>query len=116
MVLVFLYLSYLVVLFQIVADLFRDHRLSGWRKALWILLLIILPVVAALVYLVVRGRGMALRQQVRAEAGANSTEDHLRTLAGAPDPAKQSSDAKALLDPGTISDQEFAVLKTKALA
>ncbi|MDO5744363.1 MAG: SHOCT domain-containing protein [Micrococcaceae bacterium] len=116
LVVVFLYLSYLVVLFQIVGDLFRDSRLNGWLKALWILLLIILPVLTALVYLVVRGRGMALRQQIRTEAAVSSTEDYLRTLASAPEPAKQIADAKALLDSGTITSEEFAVLKAKALA
>ncbi|MDQ0093865.1 hypothetical protein [Paeniglutamicibacter psychrophenolicus] len=116
LIVVFLYLSYLVVMFQIVSDLFRDAGLSGWLKALWILLLIALPVLTALVYLVVRGRGMALRQQTRAQEAVASTEDYLRSLAGPPEPARQISEAKALLDSGTISESEFAGLKAKALA
>ena len=116
LIVVFLYLSYLVVMFQIVSDLFRDAALSGWLKALWILLLIALPVLTALVYLVVRGRGMALRQQTRAQEAVASTEDYLRSLAGTPEPARQISEAKALLDSGTISEAEFAGLKAKLLA
>lgn len=116
LIVVFLYLSYLVVMFQIVSDLFRDSALGGWLKALWILLLIALPVLTALVYLVVRGRGMALRQQTRAQEAVASTEDYLRSLAGTPEPARQISEAKALLDSGTISEAEFAALKAKALA
>lgn len=104
-----------MVLFQIVSDIFRDSRLGGGWKALWILLLIVLPVLTAFVYLVVRGRGMASRRQVHTETAVNSTEDYLRTRASAPDPAKQISHAKALLDAGTVSNEEFTVLKAKAL-
>ena len=52
---------YLVVLFQIVVDLFRDENLSGWWKALWIIFLIIVPFLSALIYVIARGRGMAER-------------------------------------------------------
>jgi len=62
MVYSFFFVAYLMVLFQVVADLFRDKQLSGWWKALWILFLIFLPVLTALVYLIARGRGMAQRQ------------------------------------------------------
>ena len=65
----FFFIAYLIVLFQIVADLFRDRELSGWWKALWIVFLILLPVLTSLVYLVARGRGMAERQA----AGVPST-------------------------------------------
>lgn len=116
LIVVFLFLSYLLVMFQIVGDLFRDSELSGWWKALWILLLIALPVLTSLVYLVVRGRGMALRQQTRVEDAVTSTEQYLRGLAGAPEPARQISEAKALLDSGTISKEEFDILKSRALA
>lgn len=116
LIVIFLYLSYLVVMFQIVADLFRDSELGGGLKALWILLLIVIPVLSALVYLVLRGRGMALRQAARAQEAVTSTEDYLRSVAGAPGPARQISDAKELLDAGTITEAEFSMLKAKALA
>ena len=99
-----------------ISDLFRDASLSGWLKALWILLLIALPVLTALVYLMVRGRRMALRQLTRAQEAAASTEGYLGLLAGTPEPARHIFEAKALLDSRTISEDEFAGLKTKALA
>lgn len=111
----FLYLSYLIVLFQIVADLFRDRELSGWLKALWFLLLVFIPVITALVYLITRGKGMALRQEVRAQQAVAGAETYIREVAGV-SPAQQISDAKALLESGTITEDEFAALKAKALA
>lgn len=116
LIVIFLYLSYLVVMFQIVSDLFRDSELGGGWKAMWILLLIVLPVLSALVYLVLRGRGMALRQQLRAQEAVTTTEDYLRSVAGTPGPVRQISEAKGLLDSGTITEAEFSVLKAKALA
>lgn len=111
----FLYLSYLIVLFQIVADLFRDRELSGWLKALWFLLLVFIPVLTALVYLITRGKGMAIRQEVRAQQAVAGAETYIREVAGV-SPAQQISDAKALLDAGTITEAEFGALKAKALA
>ena len=116
MIVIFFFLSYLVVMFQIVGDLFRDSDLSGWIKALWILLLIALPVLTSLVYLVLRGSGMALRQESRAEQAATSTTNYLRSVTGTSDPAKQIFEAKSLLDSGTITEAEFGILKAKALA
>lgn len=53
---------YLMILFHILGDLFRDKELSGWWKALWVIALIIFPFLTALIYLIARGRGMAERQ------------------------------------------------------
>jgi len=52
-------------LLTIIGDLFRDHQLSGWWKAVWILFLIFIPFVTALVYLIARGKGMADRRDCR---------------------------------------------------
>src|SRR5690349_16604434 len=59
----FVFVAYLFVLFYILTDLFRDHQLSGWWKALWIIFLIFAPYLTALVYVIARGKGMAERQQ-----------------------------------------------------
>ena len=45
-------LIWLMILFHILSDLFRDHSLSGVTKTLWVLFLVFLPFLAALVYLV----------------------------------------------------------------
>ncbi len=116
MVYSFFFVAYLMVLFQIIADLFRDRELSGWWKALWIIFLIFLPVITALVYLIARGRGMAQRQLEGAVKAQHDTESYIREVAAPAAPADQIASAKALLDAGTIAPAEFERLKAKALA
>ena len=111
----FVFIAYLLVLFQIVVDLFRDSELGGFAKALWIIGLIFLPVMTALVYIIARGRGMAERQRAAVQRAKSDTETYIREVAGK-SPAEQIADAKALLDAGTINQDEFVRLKAKALA
>lgn len=111
----FLFLSYLILLFQIVADLFRDHKLSGWMKVLWIIGLVVVPFLTALVYIIARGPGMAQRNMAQLNEAQKQTEEYLRSVAGTKSPAEQIAAAKALLDDGTITESEYAQLKTKAL-
>jgi hypothetical protein len=111
----FVFVAYLLVLFQIVADLFRDSELGGGSKALWIIGLIFLPMLTALVYIVARGKGMAARQQAAMQKAKSETDAYIKQVAGK-SPAEQIADAKALLDAGTISPEEFGKLKAKALA
>lgn len=112
----FIFISYLMVLFQVIIDIFRDRDLNGWARAVWLVALIIAPPVTALVYVLARGRGMTQRQQADAAASRAAAEDYIRTVATATDPAEQIAKAKALLDSGAISAAEFAQLKAKALA
>jgi len=111
----FVFIAYILILFQIVVDLFRDHELGGGFKALWIIGLIFLPVMTALVYIVARGRGMAERQRAAMQRAKSDTDAYIRDVAGK-SPADQIASAKALLDAGTINADEFARLKAKALA
>ncbi|MGC5166194.1 hypothetical protein [Luteimicrobium sp. DT211] len=111
----FAFVMYLIVLFQIIGDLFRDRGLSGWWKALWLFLLIVVPFISALVYLIVRGKGMAERHAQRLTDAQASTDAYIRDVAGT-QPTKQIADAKALLDSGAIDEQEYATLKARALA
>ena len=111
---IFAFVAYLMVLFAILSDLFRDRELSGWWKAVWIVLLVFLPWISALVYLIARGKGMSQRtigaqRQVKEQADA-----YIQSVAGK-SAADQITDAKALLDAGTITDAEFTALKAKAL-
>lgn len=113
----FLLMAYLVVLFQILTDLFRDHSTSGWMKAVWVFFLIILPLLTSLVYLVVRGKGMAERNLAAVKSAQASQEDYIRSVSGGgSSPSEEISRAKALLDSGAISQAEFDALKAKVLA
>ena len=110
----FVLLVYLLILFQIIGDLFRDTELGGGSKVLWIIGLIILPGLTAIIYIIARGRGMAERQRASLQRAKTETDAYIRQVAGK-SPAEQIAEAKALLDAGTISQDEFAKLKAKAL-
>ena len=112
----FLFFAYLVILFQILSDLFRDKDLSGWLKAVWIVFLIIFPFLTALVYVIARGKGMAERNQRAAIQAKADTDEYIRGVAGGKSPADHIADAKALLDSGAINQAEFEQLKAKALS
>lgn len=113
----FLLMAYLVVLFQILTDLFRDRGTSGWLKAVWVFFLIFLPLLTSLVYLIARGQGMAERNLAAMKAAQADTDAYIRSVsAGAGSPAEEIARAKALLDAGTIDRAEYESLKAKALA
>ena len=112
----FVFVMYLMVLFQIIRDLFRDADLSGWLKALWIVALIIVPFITAIVYLIARGRDMAERQAQEMAGARAQTDQYIRSVAGTSGPADQIASAKELLDSGAITQAEFDRLKEKALA
>ena len=113
----FFFICYLMVLFHVIADLFRDRDLSGWWKALWIIFLIIFPFLALLIYLIARGKGMAERQAGAMREAQATTDQYIKSVAtqGA-SPADQIASAKSLLDSGAITQAEFDQLKQKALA
>ena len=110
---------WIMILFHIVSDLFRDHSLSGVTKTLWVLFLVFLPVVGVLVYLFSRGQGMAERSAAQQQRAQEQFAGYVRNVAGNGDattPTEQITQAKELLDAGAIDRSEFDRLKAKALA
>jgi ABC-type multidrug transport system fused ATPase/permease subunit len=115
MISTFFFIAYLLIMFQIVVDLFRDHELGGGSKVLWVLGLIFIPVLTAIVYIIFRGKGMAQRQQSSVQKAKAETDAYIKEVAGK-SPAQHIAEAKALLDAGTINQSEFDRLKAKALS
>ena len=114
---IYVWVALLMILFSVVVDIFRDHSLNGWGKALWIAFLILFPFLAILVYLIARGRGMAQRSNREVAEVRTSQDEYIRNVAGAsPSSSDEIAKAKALLDSGAISQGEFDTIKTKALA
>jgi ABC-type multidrug transport system fused ATPase/permease subunit len=109
---------WIMVLFHVFADLFRDHSLSGVAKTLWVLFLVFLPFLAVLVYMIARGRGMAERSAAQQQRAQQQFEGYVRNVAstGEATPTEQIARAKELLDAGTIDQSEFDRLKAKALS
>jgi hypothetical protein len=113
---IFLFVIWFWLLIVIFSDLFRDHETSGWAKAGWTIGIILFPFIGILVYLIVRGGGMAQRQADANVAAQADFDSYVRQAAGTSDPAGTISDAKKLLDDGTITQDEFDQIKAKALA
>ncbi|MBC2641534.1 MULTISPECIES: SHOCT domain-containing protein [unclassified Rhodococcus (in: high G+C Gram-positive bacteria)] len=109
------FVAYLILLFSIITDLFRDHTTSGWVKAIWIVFLFFVPLLTALVYLITRSKGMAERSMAAAQEAKQAQDSYIRSVAGKSS-AEQIADAKALLDSGTITQAEYETLKAKALS
>jgi len=111
----FFFVAYLIVMFQIVVDLFRDPQLGGGSKVLWIIGLLFVPVLTAVIYIIARGTGMAERQHASLQRSKSEADAYIRDVAGK-SPATHIAEAKALLDAGTINQAEFDKLKAKALS
>lgn len=108
---------YIVILFRVIVDVFRDHESSGIAKAGWVILFIFLPLIGLLIYLIAKGKGMAQRELAAQAAAKSDFDSYVRDVAGASaDPAAQIAKAKELLDSGAIDQAEFDALKKKALA
>jgi hypothetical protein len=109
---------WLMILFHVLTDLFRDHSLSGVEKTLWVLFLVFLPFLAVFVYLLVRGKGMGERAAAQRQRAQQEFEGYVRDVAatGEATPTEQIARAKELLDAGAIDQPEFERLKARALA
>ncbi|MBE1495819.1 hypothetical protein H4696_002919 [Amycolatopsis lexingtonensis] len=107
MLVFFCWIAWFWLLFVAFGDLYRRADVSGWAKAGWTVLVIVLPIIGVLLYLGTRGRHLAERQRAR-ETGYMSTSDTTG--------AAQIAEARRLLEDGVINDEEYQALKQKALA
>ena len=112
---IFFFVVWIWILFTIITDLFRDHEMSGWAKALWILFLVFIPFLTGLVYLIVRGSGMRDRA-IKAQTDAKKHfDEYVREQAHA-SPADELHKLNDLREKGALSQEEFDQAKTKLLA
>jgi hypothetical protein len=117
MIIFFCWVAWIWVLILILSDVFR-RDMSGWGKAGWVVVLIILPFLGTLIYLIANGKEMTERRVRDVQASQAQLDDHIRTVAssGGGGAAGEIKRAKELLDSGAINQQEFEALKAKALA
>jgi ABC-type multidrug transport system fused ATPase/permease subunit len=111
----FLFLSVLMVLFSIVADVLRDPELGGGTKALWIIVLVLIPLLGSLIYLLVRGQGMTERSIRAQRRSQEAFDEYVRGVAGG-GVASELEKASTLHAAGELTDDEYAALKAKLLA
>ena len=115
LIVIFFMVIFFILLFHVIVDLFSRHDASGWKKALWVLFLIVFPFIGLFAYYVTNGDGMAQRQMKQVQQAQTDMDSYIKSVASAGDPTEQIAKAKSLLDAGTITQAEFDTLKAKAL-
>ncbi|HET9213956.1 MAG TPA: SHOCT domain-containing protein [Gaiellaceae bacterium] len=117
MLVFFLWVIWFWLLFTIWGDIFRRDDISGWGKAGWLIFTIVLPFLGVFVYLISQNQGMTARNVERARAQRAHFDEYVReTAGGGGGAAAEIERAKALLDSGAISQEEFDAIKRRALA
>ena len=111
----FIWINLLIIFVSVIVDLFRDQELSGWWKAAWIILLLVLPLIGLLIYVIARGPGMARRQMDKQAEAQASFDSYVRDVAGG-GAASELEKASALHNEGKLTDDEYAALKARILA
>ena len=115
MILFFCWVAWIWLLIIIFSDLFR-RDISGWGKAAWVILLIVLPFLGTLIYVIANGKEMTERRVRDAKESQTQFDGYVRSVASEGGSAGEIEKAKQLLDSGAITQQEFDQLKAKALA
>lgn len=112
---VFFFVIWIWILITILTDVFRDHEMSGWGKAAWVLFLVVVPFIAALIYLIARGSGMRERT-IKAQTEARQHMDaYIRETAGSSS-ADELEKLHDLKQKGALSDEEYERAKSRLLA
>lgn len=114
----FAWVIWIWTVIAVLSDVFRRHDITGWIKAAWTFVVILVPFLGVLIYLIAEGKGMAERNAAQVGAAQKQYEDRIREVAGAGGggAATEIANAKSLLDSGAITQEEFDKIKQKALA
>jgi predicted PurR-regulated permease PerM len=113
---IFAWVLFIWIAITVFIDIFRRRDISGWAKAAWVVLIVILPWIGVLIYLIANHDGMAERSEKQNQAAQAQFDQYVRETAGPSGPASEIETAKRLLDSGTITEAEFDAIKAKALA
>src|SRR3954447_4716639 len=83
MIIFFAWVAWIWIAVTVLADIYRRHDLSGWAKAAWTVLIIVLPFAGVLIYLVGHSKGMAERNTESAKRAQAQFDDHVRAVSAA---------------------------------
>ena len=112
----FLFVIWIWILITVFVDLFRRKDASGWKKAAWVVFLILAPYLGVLIYRIANHDGMADRNLQQMQAQQEQMDSYVRSAAGSGGAASEIETAKGLLDSGAITQAEYDSIKAKALA
>jgi Short C-terminal domain/Phospholipase_D-nuclease N-terminal len=116
MLIFFLWIAWFILLFQIWTDIFRRRDISGWVKTAWFIFTLVVPFLGVFVYLISQHDGMTERNLEQARAQRAQMDDYIReTAGGGAGTAVEIERAKALMDSGAITSEEYDALKRKML-
>jgi ABC-type multidrug transport system fused ATPase/permease subunit len=107
---IFIFVLWFWLLITVFGDLFRRHDVSGWAKAVWVIVLILFPYLGIFIYLITQHRGMAERQSQRVQ----QAREELRQVVGY-SAADEIEKLERLKNAGTISNDEYARLRARAV-
>jgi len=113
---IFIWVIWFWLLITVFADVFRRHDISGGKKALWLIFVIIVPFLGVFIYLISQSDEMAERNMKQMEAQQAQMDTYVKSVAGSGGAAAEIEKAKELLDSGAISQAEYDAIKTKALS
>ena len=107
---IFIFVLWFWLLITIFGDLFRRHDISGWGKAIWVIVLIVFSYIGIFIYLITQHRGMAERQSQRVQ----QVREELRHVVGF-SAADEIEKLERLKNSGTISNEEYTRLRARAV-
>lgn len=107
---VFMFILWFWLLITVSSDLFRRTDVSGWRKVIWVIVLIVLPYIGIFAYLLTQGRGMGERDQARVK----EVRENLRQVVGF-SVADELEKLDKLKTTGSISADEYTRLRGRLM-
>jgi hypothetical protein len=117
MMIFFFWVAWIVLLISVIADIFRNHSIGGFAKALWLIFVIVVPWLGVLIYLLVNGADMGRRNVAKQQASQDAADSYIREAAGSGGgSADELTKLAALRDSGVLTDDEFTTQKAKLLA
>lgn len=116
MLIFFVWLAWIMLLFRVFADIFRNREMRGVAKAFWAVFVIATPFIGVLVYLAVHGGSMAQRDVQIAQANEHAFRSYVRDAAGTDGVATELSRLADLKNQGVLTEAEFNEQKARALA
>lgn len=115
-IVIFFMIAYLMILFRVIFDIFRNRDMSGGMKAVWLIALLFVPVLTLFIYVIAHGKDMAGRDVAQQQAADADFKQYVQKAAAEAGPSAEIAKAKELLDSGAISQEEYEALKRKALS
>jgi uncharacterized membrane protein len=109
------FIIWLILLFNVFGDIFRRHDIGGGMKALWIVLLVVVPYFGVFIYLITQHNSMQERS-IQAQQDAKAAFDAYVQQAAGTSKVDEIAKANELLASGAITQDEFNALKAKALS